>query len=144
MLWVTGDRRRRPDDRCAARRTPHAVQHALAMRMKLVIDAFVDEYSELNQPLLSSELHINGERKSTGAYRPTDGLDPEFNGFGFDPSAAPEAPYLFTFGELASADFIRAELKLADAHASAMLPAKWGACLIWNMLAKSLALTRAL
>ena len=93
---------------------PHAVQHALAMRMKLVIDAFVDEYTELNLPLLSRELHINEERKSTGAYRPTDGLDPEFNGLDLDPPAAPEAPYLFTFGELASADFMRDDLASAD------------------------------
>ena len=49
------------------------------MRMKLVIDAFVDEYSELNLALLSRELHINGERKSTGAYRPTDGLSTFMN-----------------------------------------------------------------
>ena len=118
---------------------PHAVQHALAMRMKLVIDASVDEYTDLNLPLLSREIHINEERKSASAYRPAEGLDPEFKGLDLDPPAAPDAPYLFTFGELVSAELagaeetevsapppltleekaaIRTELKLADDYAA--------------------------
>ena len=93
---------------------PHAVQHALAMRMKLVIDASVDEYTELNLPLLSREMRLNEERKSTSAYRPADGLDPEFNGLDLDPPAAPDAPYLFTFGELAGTDLAGTDLAGTD------------------------------
>jgi hypothetical protein len=122
---------------------PHAVQHALTMRMKLVIDASVDEYTELNLPLLSRELRLTEERKSA-AYRPGEGLDPEYKGLDLDPPPAAGEPYLFTFGELAdagSADVdnhettdaapeppppltveekaaIRAELKLADDYAA--------------------------
>lgn len=116
---------------------PHAVQHAMAMRMKLVIDASVDEYTELNLPLLSRELRLTEERKAAHSYRPADGLDPEYKGLDLDPPAAPDAPYLFTFGELAQADddadgkppppqpltaeekaAIRTELKLADDYAT--------------------------
>ena len=93
---------------------PHAVQHALAMRMKLVIDASVDEYTELNLPLLSREMRLNEERKSTSAYRPADGLDPEFNGLDLDPPAAPDAPYLFTFGELAGTELAGTDLAGTD------------------------------
>jgi|SRR5680860_1199246 len=114
---------------------PHAVQHALSMRMKLVIDAAVDEYTDRNLPLLSREIHLNEARKAATEYEPADGLDPEFKGLDLDPPAAPDAPYLFTFGELASPDgptreapqppplsteekaAIRAELKLADDYA---------------------------
>lgn len=113
---------------------PHAVQHALSMRMKLVIDASVDDYTDLNLPLLSREMHLNEERKAATAYRPAEGLDPEFKGLDLDPPPAPDAPYLFTFGELAQAEdpadlvppplsaeekaAIRAELKLADDYAA--------------------------
>jgi hypothetical protein len=112
---------------------PHAVQHAMAMRMKLVIDASVDEYTELNLPLLSRELRLTEERKAAHSYRPAEGLEPEFKGLDLDPPSDPDAPYLFTFGELAQADqstgqpalppkpltaeekaAIRVELKLAD------------------------------
>src|SRR5680860_73316 len=79
---------------------PHAVQHALSMRMKLVIDAAVDEYTDRNLPLLSREIHLNEARKAATEYEPADGLDPEFKGLDLDPPAAPDAPYLFTFGEL--------------------------------------------
>ncbi|TFB48439.1 spermidine/putrescine ABC transporter substrate-binding protein [Cryobacterium tagatosivorans] len=114
---------------------PHAVQHALSMRMKLVIDASVDEYTDRNLPLLSREIHINEARKAATEYRPADGLDPEFKGLDLDPPAAPDAPYLFTFGELASPEeptdvappppplsaeekaALRAELRLADDYA---------------------------
>ena len=117
---------------------PHAVQHAMAMRMKLVIDAFVDEYTELNLPALSRELRLNEERKANTAYRPAEGLDPEFKGLDLDPPAAEEAPYLFTFSELAQSESpdempppppplgpqekaaIRAELSLADDYAKQM------------------------
>lgn len=115
---------------------PHAVQHALSMRMKLVIDAAVEEYTDRNLPLLSRELQANEARKAATEYRPNEGLDPEFKGLDLDPPAAPDAPYLFTFGELANAEepasrpppppplsleekaAIRAELKLADDYAT--------------------------
>jgi hypothetical protein len=115
---------------------PHAVQHALSSRMKLVIDAAVDEYTDLNLPLLSREIHLNEARKAATEYRPAEGLEPEFKGLDLDPPAAPDAPYLFTFGELASAEepadlpapppplsleekaAIRAEVKLADDYAT--------------------------
>jgi hypothetical protein len=117
------------------RDVPHAVQHALTMRMKLVIDASVDEYTDRNLPVLGRELRLNEERKAAGGYRPTDGLEPEFKGLDLDPQPAPDAPYLFTFGELANAEepadvpappppltpeekaAIRVELKLADDYA---------------------------
>lgn len=115
---------------------PHAVQHALSSRMKLVIDAAVDEYTDRNLPLLSREIHLNEARKASTDYRPAEGLEPEFKGLDLDPPAAPDAPYLFTFGELASAEqpaelpppppplsleekaAIRAEVKLADDYAT--------------------------
>ncbi len=114
---------------------PHAVQHALTMRMKLVIDASVDEYTDLNLPLLGREMRLNEERRKTGGHKPAEGLDPEFKGLDLDPQPASDAPYLFTFGELAQADVpddvppppppltpeekaaIRVELKLADDYA---------------------------
>jgi hypothetical protein len=115
---------------------PHAVQHALAMRVKLVIDAAVDEYTERTLPLLSRELRLNEERKAAASFRPTEGLEPEYKGLDLDPPPASEAPYLFTFAELARPDqasaavaapppltpeeksAIRAELKLADEFAA--------------------------
>jgi len=114
---------------------PHAVQHAMAMRVKLVIDASVEEYTELNLPLLSREMKLTEERKAAASYKPTEGLEPEYEGLDLDPPPAPGAPYLFTFAELAEdgpADAappppppltaeekaaIRVELKLADDYA---------------------------
>lgn len=80
---------------------PHTVQHALAMRMRIVVDASVDEYTEQHLPLLARELHLDEVRRARRVYRPTEGLDPEHRGLDLDPPAAPDAPYLFTFGELA-------------------------------------------
>ncbi|MDJ0376037.1 spermidine/putrescine ABC transporter substrate-binding protein [Cryobacterium sp. PH31-L1] len=80
---------------------PHAVQHALSMRMKIVIDASVDEYTERNLPLLAHELNLSERRESAQAYRPAEGLEPEFRGLDLDPQPAADAPYLFTFSELA-------------------------------------------
>ena len=80
---------------------PHAVQHALSMRMKIVIDASVDEYTELNLPMLAHELNLSERRESAQAFRPAEGLDPEFRGLDLDPQPAADAPYLFTFSELA-------------------------------------------
>ena len=53
---------------------PHVVQHALSMRMKIVIDASVDEYTELNLPRLAHELNLSERRESAQAYRPAEGL----------------------------------------------------------------------
>ena len=80
---------------------PHVVQHALSMRMKIVIDASVDEYTESNLPLLAHELNLSERRQSAQAYRPAEGLEPEFRGLDLDPQPAADAPYLFTFSELA-------------------------------------------
>ena len=80
---------------------PHVVQHALSMRMKIVIDASVDEYTERNLPLLAHELNLSERRQSAQAYRPAEGLEPEFRGLDLDPQPAADAPYLFTFSELA-------------------------------------------
>lgn len=80
---------------------PHVVQHALSMRMKIVIDASVDEYTERNLPLLAHELNLSERRESAQAYRPAEGLEPEFRGLDLDPQPAADAPYLFTFSELA-------------------------------------------
>jgi hypothetical protein len=115
---------------------PHAVQHAMAMRVKLVIDAAVEEYTELNLPLLSREMKLTEERKAAASYKPAEGLEPEYEGLDLDPPPAPGAPYLFTFGELAAdagatdapppppppltaeeKAAIRVELKLADDYA---------------------------
>ncbi|MCU1544720.1 MAG: spermidine/putrescine transporter substrate-binding protein [Microbacteriaceae bacterium] len=114
---------------------PHAVQHALSMRMKLVIDASVDEYTDRNLPLLGRELRMTEERRAARSYRPSDGLEPEFKGLDLDPQPPPDAPYLFTFGELSQSEnvnepslvpppltpeekaAIRVELKLADDYA---------------------------
>ncbi len=94
---------------------PHVVQHALSMRMKIVIDASVDEYTELNLPLLAHELNLSERRESAQAYRPAEGLDPEFRGLDLDPQPAVDAPYLFTFSELADQQPLPAESPATDA-----------------------------
>jgi hypothetical protein len=71
------------------------------MRMRIVIDASVDEYTERNLPLLAHELNLSERRESAQAYRPAEGLEPEFRGLDLDPQPAADAPYLFTFAELA-------------------------------------------
>ncbi|TFD66906.1 spermidine/putrescine ABC transporter substrate-binding protein [Cryobacterium ruanii] len=96
---------------------PHVVQHALSMRMKIVIDASVDEYTELNLPVLAHELNLSERRESAQAYRPAEGLDPEFRGLDLDPQPAADAPYLFTFSELA--DQQPPELRPAPAQSPA-------------------------
>lgn len=115
---------------------PHAVQHALAMRLKHLIDAEVDEFTETNLPLLSREIHLNEQRKAQSTYHPAEGLDPAYTGLDLDPPATPDAPYLFTFAELARPEAsaappaapppltdaekaaIRAEVTRADEHAA--------------------------
>ncbi|MFC6356856.1 spermidine/putrescine ABC transporter substrate-binding protein [Luethyella okanaganae] len=114
---------------------PHAVQHALSMRMKLIVDAAVDDYTDRNLPLLHREIALAEKRKLARPYRPADGLDPEATGLELDPEPERDQPFLFTLGELAQeaaaeqvqpeADplsdeekaAIRAEVKLADEFA---------------------------
>ena len=116
---------------------PHAVQHALAMRLKHLIDAEVDEFTETHLPLLLREIRLNEERKQAAlTYRPAEDLDPAYTGLDLDPPAPPDAPYLFTFAELARPEAsvalpvdpppltdeekaaIRAEVTRADEHAA--------------------------
>jgi hypothetical protein len=111
---------------------PHGVQHAFSMRMKGIIDAAVDDYTDRNLPLLHREIRLSEERKAQRPYRPGEGLDPEYRGLEFDPEPIPDQPFLFTIGELeqevaaANAapapkpftpeekDAIREEVRLAD------------------------------
>lgn len=79
---------------------PHAVQHSLSMRMKVIIDAVVDDYTERNLPLLRRELRLIDERRGTHGYRPSEGLDPAYNGLDLDPEPITGQPPLFTFAEL--------------------------------------------
>ncbi|MGB3413690.1 MAG: spermidine/putrescine ABC transporter substrate-binding protein [Microbacteriaceae bacterium] len=81
---------------------PHAVQHALVMRMNKILADGVDEYVEKNLPLMRQELELDEQRKKQLPYRPSEGLDPEYEGLELDPPALPGEPYLFTLSELAS------------------------------------------
>lgn len=114
---------------------PHAVQHALSMRMKLIIDAAVDDYTDRNLPLLRHEIALSEARKAHRPYRPNEGLDPESTGLELDPEPEAGAPFLFTLSELAQdaaaaaappppaplteeeKEAIRAEVRLADEYA---------------------------
>ncbi|MGO4104367.1 spermidine/putrescine ABC transporter substrate-binding protein [Leifsonia sp. YAF41] len=87
-----------------ARDVPHAVQHALTMRMMQLLATMVDEFSERNLPLVRREMRLDEERRSKKAYRPEEGLEPEYDGLDLDPAPVDGAPYLFTFGELAEAE----------------------------------------
>lgn len=114
---------------------PHAVQHALVMRMRSIIDHAVDDYTEQNLPLLWREVVLAEERKAKRPYRPTEGLDLEYCGLALDPEPEPGQPFLFTLERLAEdtaaeavlpppAPFtdeekvaLRREVQLADDHA---------------------------
>ncbi|GAA3895839.1 hypothetical protein GCM10022381_41700 [Leifsonia kafniensis] len=87
-----------------ARDVPHAVQHALNMRMMLLIEELVDGFIERNLPLVLRDIKQNEERKAQKPFRPEEGLDPEYEGLDLDPAPVDGAPYLFTFGELAAAE----------------------------------------
>ena len=80
---------------------PHAVQHPLSMRMKSLIEDEVEGYTAQNLPLLDRELGLIELRRAEQAYRPLEGLGPEYDGLDLDPPADPDSPYLFTFEELA-------------------------------------------
>lgn len=87
---------------------PHAVQHSLSMRMKVIVDAAVDTYTERNLPLLRRELRLIDERRSNHGYRPNEGLDPAYNGLDLDPEPIAGQPTLFTFAELSQAEPVAA------------------------------------
>lgn len=80
---------------------PHSVQHALTMRMKGVVEALVDDFTTAHLPTLAAELRRSEERRARRPYRPAEGLDPEFSGLDLDPPPVDNAPFLFTFAELA-------------------------------------------
>lgn len=81
---------------------PHAVQHSMSMRMKLIIDAAVDDYTDRNLPLLQRELDLTEQRRRAQHYRPAEGLAPEAAGLPLDPEPEAGQPFLFTLGELAA------------------------------------------
>jgi hypothetical protein len=114
---------------------PHAVKHALVMRLTHLIDAEVDDYTGRNLPLLARELRDSEERKQARSYQPGEGLAPEYQGLDLDPEPDPGQPFLFTIAELAASAetaalpdpepltdaakaALRHEMELADDHAT--------------------------
>src|SRR5690606_37042680 len=75
---------------------PHGVQHGLSTRIKTIVDHAVAEYTALNLPMLQGELDQQAARNQSRAYRPSEDLDPEFEGMPLDPDPVPGAPFLFT------------------------------------------------
>jgi hypothetical protein len=102
--------------------TPHGVQHGLSTRIKTIVDHAVAEYTERNLPVLQRELDQQAARNRARAYRPSEDLDPEFDGMPLDPDPVPGAPFLFTIAGLA--DDAAAELPplppLSDEEKSAL------------------------
>ncbi|MFT4259086.1 spermidine/putrescine ABC transporter substrate-binding protein [Microbacterium sp.] len=84
-----------------ASNTPHGVQHGLSTRIKAIVDAAVAEYTAKNLPMLQSELDQQATRNRSRSYRPSENLDPEFDGLPLDPDPVPGAPFLFTIAGLA-------------------------------------------
>ncbi|WP_424448639.1 spermidine/putrescine ABC transporter substrate-binding protein [Microbacterium arborescens] len=80
---------------------PHGVQHGLSTRMKTIIDAAVAEYTARNLPMLQAELDQQAARNRARSYRPSEGLEPEFEGLPLDPEPVAGAPFLFTISGLA-------------------------------------------
>ena len=80
---------------------PHAVQHGLSIRVKAIVDAAVAEYTARNLPMLQAELDQQAARNRARSYRPSEGLEPEFEGLPLDPEPVPGAPFLFTVSGLA-------------------------------------------
>lgn len=119
---------------------PHAVQHALLNRLRVVVDDAVDVYTTRNLPLVDRELR-RAERPGDQGYQPQEGLALEFQGLDLDPEPEPDQPFLFTLAELTGAPTgeagerppspppapteysdeakaaLRRELELADEHA---------------------------
>lgn len=82
---------------------PHGVQHGLSIRVKTIVDQAVADYTARNLPVLQAELDQQAARNRARSYRPTEGLDPEFEGLPLDPDPVPGAPFLFTISGLADA-----------------------------------------
>ncbi len=80
---------------------PHGVQHGLSTRMKAIVDAAVAEYTSRNLPMLQAELDQQAARNRARTYRPSEGLEPEFDGLPLDPEPVAGAPFLFTISGLA-------------------------------------------
>ena len=80
---------------------PHGVQHGLSTRIKTIVDHGVAEYTALNLPMLQAELDHQAARNRARSYRPSEGLDPEFEGLPLDPDPVPGSPFLFTISGLA-------------------------------------------
>ncbi|MGO1770843.1 MAG: spermidine/putrescine ABC transporter substrate-binding protein [Microbacterium sp.] len=81
---------------------PHAVQHGMSTRIKTIVDRHVSRYTELNLPMLQTELDQQQARNRARSYRPDEGLEPEHEGLPLDPDPVPGAPFLFTIEGLAS------------------------------------------
>ena len=113
---------------------PHAVQHGLSVRLSTIIDQRVAAYTADNLPFLQRELDAQAARNRARSYRPTEGLDPEFDGLPLDPDPLPGAPFLFTLAGLAEDEArsapplpplseeekqaLRREIALSDAYAN--------------------------
>ncbi|MGC0368459.1 spermidine/putrescine ABC transporter substrate-binding protein [Microbacterium sp. SLBN-111] len=101
---------------------PHGVQHGLSTRVKTIVDHAVAEYTSRNLPMLQAELDQQAARNRRRSYRPSEGLEPEFEGMPLDPEPEPDAPFLFTLTGLAAEE--EAELPalppLSDAAKAAL------------------------
>ena len=84
-----------------AANAPHGVQHGLSTRIKAIVDAAVAEYTARNLPMLQRELDQQSARNRARSYRPSEDLDPEFDGLPLDPEPVPGAPFLFTIAGMA-------------------------------------------
>lgn len=81
---------------------PHGVQHGLSTRIKTIVDHAVAGYTAQNLPMLQAELDQQAARNRARSYRPSEGLDPEFEGMPLDPEPVPGSPFLFTISGLAN------------------------------------------
>lgn len=80
---------------------PHGVQHGLSTRIKTIVDHAVAEYTARNLPMLQAELDQQASRNRARSYRPSEGLEPEFEGLPLDPEPLPGQPFLFTLSGMA-------------------------------------------
>ena len=79
------------------------MQHGLSTRIKTIVDHSVADYTARNLPMLQAELDQQAARNRARSYRPSEGLEPEFEGLPLDPDPVPGAPFLFTISGLADA-----------------------------------------
>lgn len=85
---------------------PHGVQHGLSTRIKTIVDHSVAEYTARNLPMLQKELDQQAARNRARSYRPSEDLEPEFEGLPLDPDPVPGAPFLFTLAGLADEESV--------------------------------------